>query len=124
MNLGKSLYFYGSLFPHLISEITLIYFLEFAVGSSNCWFGSARLLTYLIPLSELGKGIPSSSRCFWSQGAWLAEQSTGQAFISSLALLLVPLYSVQPAQLFTVALFYQPIQLFNLSSSLSSRMGI
>lgn len=104
--------------------VTIIYFLEFAVGSSNCWFGSGRLLAYLIPLSELGKGIPSSSRCFWGQGAWLVEQSTGEAFISSLALLLVPLYSVQPAQLFTVALFYQPIQLFNLSSSLSSRMGI
>ena len=108
INLGKSLYLYGYLLPHRMSEILIIYFLEFAVASSNCWSCSGLMLACLKALCKSVKGTPSS-RCFWGQSAWLTEQNTGRAFVSFLVLLLVPLCSVWPAQLFTVALLYQPI---------------
>ena len=74
----KSLRLCGPLFSCLESGIIEICFLDIIVAGCCCCFGSGLLLAHMTPAYGLDKGIPSSSRCVWAQGAWLAEGITGR----------------------------------------------
>ena len=122
INLGKSLYLYGYLLPHLMSEILIIYFLEFAVASSNCWSCSGLMLAYLKALCKSGKGTPSS-RCFWGQSAYWAEHREGFCFLFSPSTGALVQCVTCPTIHSGLVISAYLIWLFNLSSLPSQRMG-
>lgn len=76
--LDESLGVCGPLVSHLENVIIITGFLEIVVARSCCCFCSWLLLAYMASWYELENGIPSSSRCVWGQGAWLAEQIRGR----------------------------------------------